>query len=87
MIQHIDLGTTPGARLRRLVQLRRDGLITLGGNRNLKIYGTLTCRSGRRLTVENRVFFRDEAEAVTHGYRPCGHCLRDAYLAFVQHLS
>ena len=25
---------------------------------------------------ENRVFFESEAEAITSGYRPCGHCLK-----------
>ena len=84
MIRHLDLGSTPVARLRRLAALRRDGTVSLGGNRNLKIYGTLTCRSGRRLKVENRVFFRDAAEAKESGYRPCGHCLREDYLRFIE---
>lgn len=79
MIRHLDLGDTPMAQLRRLAELRRDGLIALGGNQTLTIYGTLTCRSGRRLRIENRVFFRDVADAESHGYRPCGHCLRADY--------
>ncbi|MCG8327386.1 MAG: hypothetical protein MI974_06860 [Chitinophagales bacterium] len=29
---------------------------------------------------ENRVFFTDEKEAIKSGYRPCGHCMRTAYL-------
>lgn len=53
--------------------------ITLGGNRKLKIYGTLHCRSGKRMKKENRVFFRDAREAAQLVYRPCGHCMRSAY--------
>lgn len=49
------------------------------GNKNLKIYGTLRCKSGKRLKVENRVFFNSEREAIQEGYRPCGHCMREAY--------
>jgi methylphosphotriester-DNA--protein-cysteine methyltransferase len=25
---------------------------------------------------ENRVFFEDEAEAINHGFRPCGNCMK-----------
>jgi methylphosphotriester-DNA--protein-cysteine methyltransferase len=31
------------------------------------------------MKAENRVFFASEAEAVGAGYRPCGHCMREAY--------
>ena len=55
------------------------GKITLGGNKQLKIYGTLRCKSGKRMKMENRVFFVSEKEAVTQGYRPCGHCLKSKY--------
>jgi methylphosphotriester-DNA--protein-cysteine methyltransferase len=53
--------------------------ITIAGNRSLKIYGTLHCKSGKRMKRENRVFFVDEREAMTSGFRPCGHCLPDKY--------
>jgi methylphosphotriester-DNA--protein-cysteine methyltransferase len=53
--------------------------IQRAGNRRLKIYGTLHCASGRRMKRENRVFFTSAAEAVAHGYRPCGHCMRNEY--------
>ena len=53
--------------------------ICLGGNRKLKIYGTLSCASGKRLKRENRVFFYSEKEALKKGYRPCGHCMKDSY--------
>ena len=56
--------------------------IKLGGNRQLKIYGTLSCRSGRRMKKINRIFFHSESEAMDQGFRPCGHCLRAKYEAW-----
>jgi methylphosphotriester-DNA--protein-cysteine methyltransferase len=57
----------------------------LGGNRRLKIYGRLDCPSALRAIKRggpyprHRVFFADEAGAITAGYRPCGNCMREAY--------
>ena len=59
-----------------LFVLLRRGAIRYAGNRRLKIYGKLTCGSGRRMKRENRVFFADAAEAIAAGYRPCGNCMR-----------
>ncbi|MFC4219773.1 Ada metal-binding domain-containing protein [Flagellimonas marina] len=53
--------------------------IVFGGNKNLKIYGTLKCASGKSMKRENRVFFSSEKEALSLGYRPCGHCMKKAY--------
>jgi len=53
--------------------------ITFAGSAKLKIYGTLNCSSGKRMKVENRVFFGSEKEAIELGCRPCGHCMRDAF--------
>ncbi len=53
--------------------------ICLGGNKKIKIYGTLNCSSGKRMKIENRVFFSDENEAIKNGYRPCGHCMKQKY--------
>ncbi|MNR53611.1 Metal binding domain of Ada [compost metagenome] len=53
--------------------------LNLGGNSKLKIYGTLSCRSGKKLKKENRVFFISETEAMQNGYRPCGHCMKEQY--------
>ena len=53
--------------------------IALAGNLKLKIYGTLHCSSGKKMKVQNRVFFSSAAEAIALGYRPCGHCLTVAY--------
>jgi len=56
-----------------------NGNVVFGGNHALKIYGTLDCRSGKRMIKKNRVFFRSEEEARSNGFRPCGHCLRTKY--------
>lgn len=76
MIKHIDLGQTPAARKIALGALIRKGEVTLGGYRKAKIFGLLSCRSGKRMKAENRVFFKNEAEALAAGYRPCGHCMK-----------
>ena len=59
---------------------------TLGGHRGRKIFGRLDCRTVvaalARGYARRRVFFRDEADAVAAGYRPCGNCMRDRYLAW-----
>lgn len=54
--------------------------LRFGGNKNLRIYGLLSCNSGKRMKKENRVFFTDKEEAIYNGYRPCGHCMRAQYL-------
>jgi methylphosphotriester-DNA--protein-cysteine methyltransferase len=53
--------------------------IRFGGNPKLKIYGTLSCASGKKMKRENRVFFSSENEAVENGFRPCGHCMKEKY--------
>ena len=53
--------------------------ICFGGNAKLKIYGTLQCKSGKRMKKENRVFFNSKNEAINLGYRPCGHCMKSKY--------
>ena len=73
MIQHLEIGH------RDLVIQIKGKSIIFGGNKKLKIYGSLQCRSGKRMKKENRVFFINEHEAVAHGYRPCGNCMRVAY--------
>jgi methylphosphotriester-DNA--protein-cysteine methyltransferase len=70
MIRHDDLTKS------ELLMLIQQGAITLAGNRRLKIYGKLTCASGRRMKKENRVFFKNTAEALENGFRPCGNCMR-----------
>jgi len=56
----------------------------LGGNSKAKIYGRLDCPSALGALAKGgykscRVFFADEAAAVSCGYRPCGRCLPDKY--------
>lgn len=62
-----------------LFLLIQQGDIMLAGNLKLKIYGLLSCASGKRMKKENRVFFKNETEAIKLGFRPCGHCLREQY--------
>ncbi|MBP6795505.1 MAG: hypothetical protein KA143_10640 [Saprospiraceae bacterium] len=62
-----------------LIKKIKQKEVRWGGNRRLKIYGTLNCNSGKRMNRENRVFFSSEKEAITSGYRPCGHCLKSKY--------
>ncbi len=69
MIKHIAI--TDSDLLKKI--LRKE--IAFGGNRKLKVYGTLQCKSGKRMKRENRVFFASEGEALQNSYRPCGHCL------------
>ena len=63
----------------QLIKLIKSSKVSLAGNIHLKIYGTLTCSSGKRMKKINRVFFKDENEAIGLGYRPCGHCLSKNY--------
>jgi len=79
MIRHTSLGDNPFKRSRRLKQLLIKNEIAFAGNLKLKIYGTLDCSSGKRMKVENRIFFSSIDEAVESGYRPCGHCMSDSY--------
>lgn len=60
------------------LKIRREE-ICFGGNLQLKIYGLLSCKSGKRMKREKRVFFTSEQEAVGLGYRPCGHCMKAKY--------
>jgi len=77
MIKHADISTV------ELKKHLKNKDICLGGNARLKIYGSLRCTSGKRMKKENRVFFRSVDEALQHGYRPCGHCLKTAYKQWI----
>lgn len=65
-------GTIDTALFKRLV---RAGVIRFAGNSKLKIYGTMNCRSGKRMKRTNRVFFSSAEEAISMGYRACKKCL------------
>ncbi len=73
MILHMNLDSQV------LKEKIRKKEILFAGNLNLKIYGSLSCRSGRRMKKENRVFFHSEEEAILCGFRPCSHCMRYRY--------
>ena len=77
MIVHKDV--EDAALLRRLIHAEK---VVLAGNINLKIYGRLSCKQGKRMLRKNRVFFSSEKEALEKGYRPCGHCMKEAYRAW-----
>jgi len=79
MLHHLELGNTIFSRRRKLKSLIAKDEITLGGNKQLKIYGTLQCKSGKRMKIQNRVFFVSKEEAINQGYRPCGHCMKSEY--------
>jgi methylphosphotriester-DNA--protein-cysteine methyltransferase len=84
MIQHKPISE------KELHQLLKAGKLAFAGNRLLKIYGLLHCKSGKRMKRENRVFFLQETEAISNGFRPCGHCMREKYLAWkknIQHFN
>lgn len=62
-----------------LFVLLKNKKIKWVGNQSLKIYGKLNCKTGKRMNRENRIFFTTETEALELGYRPCGHCMKEAY--------
>lgn len=80
MFCHDQLGNSSFEIKRKLYSLIESRKIVLGGNRQLKIYGTLNCKSGKRMKIRNRVFFTSEQEAIANRYRPCGHCLKEKYM-------
>jgi len=77
MIRHSDLKKGELSR-----QIKSQS-IKFAGNAPLKIYGTLGCRSGKRMKRENRVFFESAADALKEGYRPCGNCMKGDYKAWI----
>ncbi len=79
MISHYYLGNTSFARSRKLIFLIAENKIVFGGNVSQKIYGTLKCKSGKRLKIKNRIFFSSKTEAIAAGYRPCGNCMKEEY--------
>ncbi|HVI48732.1 MAG TPA: Ada metal-binding domain-containing protein [Chitinophaga sp.] len=84
MYHHTELGNSAEERGKRVRSLIRTGGVTLGGHRPSKIYGLLTCKAGKRMKPDNRMFFRDEQEALVAGYRPCGACLPEKYKVWKQ---
>ena len=75
MIEHIALGKNNEDRKKKLASLIRSRETNYGGYKKTRIYGLLSCKSGKRMKTTNRVFFKNEQQAVSAGYRPCGACL------------
>ena len=73
MTRHNDIGRLE---LRKEI---KDRSIQYAGNSRLKIFGLLSCSSGKRMKKENRMFFKTETEALAAGFRPCGHCMPHQY--------
>ena len=74
MIRHVEIEQ------KELIGKIKTGIITFAGWLPGKIYGKLDCASGKRMKKTSRVFFTTEQEALSLGYRPCGNCMRKAYL-------
>lgn len=77
MIKHLDINDSD------LSSKIKQKEICFGGNRKLKIYGTLQCKSGKRMNRKNRVFFASESEAIKNDFRPCGHCMKIEYKKWI----
>ena len=77
MIYHVEINDN------ELCKKIKHKEICFGGNKKLKIYGTLNCTSGKRMKKENRVFFGCEKEAFENDYRPCGHCMKEKYKKWI----
>ena len=72
----------------RLLSSRGDEYFTtrsgeFGGNSKAKIYGRLDCSAANSALsqgyAQHRVFFMNETDAISAGYRPCGRCMREEY--------
>ena len=73
MIHHVTIN--PQLLIRKI----KNGEVAFAGNKKFKIYGALSCSSGKRMKKENRVFFSSEQVALNNGYRPCDHCMLAKY--------
>jgi len=73
MVAHTELSD---AAIRRKI---RNQEICFGGNKTLKIYGLLSCTSGKRMKKAHRVFFASEQEARQNNFRPCYRCLKERH--------
>lgn len=80
MISHTELQAAGFTGKRQLAWRIKNNMITFAGNRKLKIYGNLSCASGKRMKIAHRIFFTSEQEAIDNNYRPCSHCLHSKYL-------
>lgn len=77
MVRHINIDQ------KELRWKIKEKKICFAGNSKLKIYGTLQCKSGKRMKQSNRVFFASENEAIKNNFRPCGNCMKTAYKKWI----
>ena len=73
MIRHDQITDQQVKKFIRLAEIR------FAGNVKLKIFGTLNCKSGKRMKRQNRVFFKNESEAIAREFRACGHCMKEEF--------
>jgi methylphosphotriester-DNA--protein-cysteine methyltransferase len=62
-----------------MLRMIRQHTIKYAGNARLKIFGQLNCAAGKRMKIENRVFFKERNEALCAGFRPCARCMPKHY--------
>ena len=48
-----------------VLKVIKSALIRYGGKRKQRIYGTLTCKYGKRMNRQNRVLFKTEKTPLT----------------------
>ena len=84
MILHTALGNNIFERKRKIKSLIMSGTVVLAGNMKLKIYGRMSCSSGKKIKIGNRTFFSSEKEAIASGFRPCGQCMKQGYKIWKQ---
>lgn len=77
MLKHISLSSAD------LINKIKNKEVCFAGNLKLKIYGSLQCKSGKKMKRENRVFFQSEKQAIDAGFRPCAHCLHTKYKRWI----
>ncbi|WP_338042644.1 Ada metal-binding domain-containing protein [Mucilaginibacter straminoryzae] len=79
MIRHSELGPPSFSTSKKLYRFIKSNEINFAGYLPGKIYGRLTCASGKQMKHMNRVFFKDVTEAEANGYRPCRNCMYKEY--------
>lgn len=64
---------------KQVFNLLHRGVIKFAGHKRNKVYGTLHCKSGKKMKRKYRTFFNSEEFALWLGYRPCGFCMKEKY--------
>lgn len=69
-----------GVDLNELDDLARRRLRYVGSNRDRE-YCFPTCAGARTIEAQDRIYFRDDEDAIRRGFRPCNSCTPLAYTA------